>query len=272
MIIGAYIGGVSNNHGELNPASWNWKDEWTYISMFVGGATGALGGYGIMNPGTVGLSLGASSPYVAAGITATSGAAVLGQGTNWNFDLHWSTVAGGGGQIGLNGNPPSAEQIVNQEIAIVNQVYGKAWRAASYGEIRPFQPSAWDSWFDKSQNNMLLKITYDLTDGIWVTAQALFIGPNASHINGSEVIGNDRVDAFLNTTEWGIGYTITPLKIAKFSSGPASGYILRNELGNSLMYINRGKKSARYGYQYSFKWNKKPLRKWKESWIHIFDW
>ncbi len=114
MIIGAYIGDVSNNSGELNPGKWDWDDKWTYISMGIGGAAGALGGYGIMNPGSVGLTLGASSPYVAAGITATSGAAALGQDTNWNFDLHWSTAAGGGGQVNLNGNnPPSAEQVAN---------------------------------------------------------------------------------------------------------------------------------------------------------------
>ncbi len=82
MIIGAYIGGVSNNNGELNPGKWDWDDKWTYISMGVGGAAGAFGGYGIMNPGSVGLTLGAYSQYAAAGISVAGGGAALGQGTN----------------------------------------------------------------------------------------------------------------------------------------------------------------------------------------------
>ena len=136
MIVGAYIGGVSNNSGELNPGKWNWKDKWTYISMFVGGATGALGGYGIMNPGTVGLTLGASSPYVAAGITATAGATALGVGSNWKFDLHWSTSAGGRGGLPLNYYSSTPEQIGNSAITNTRNTYGRAWRVNSIaGEI-----------------------------------------------------------------------------------------------------------------------------------------
>ena len=147
-----------------------------------------------------------------------------------------------------------------------------AWRTATYGEIRPYQPSTWDAWYDRSQSNFISKVTYEIADAIWVTSQSLLIGPRARHISGSEVIGNERIDAFVNATEMGLGYTIAPIKSTKFSSGPSSGYIFRNELGNSLMYINRGRKSARYGYQYSFKWNENPVRGWKESWIHLFDW
>ncbi len=136
MIVGAYIGGVSNNSGELNPTKWDWKDPFTYISMGVGGLVGYFGGYGIINPGTVGLTLGASSPYVAAGITASAGATALGEGTNWKFDLHWSTSAGGRGGLPLNYYSSTPEQIGYSAITNTRNTYGRAWRVNSItGEI-----------------------------------------------------------------------------------------------------------------------------------------
>jgi hypothetical protein len=43
-ILGAYLGGLTSNKGELNPLKWNWKDA-TYI-LSVGNNTGPSGGIG----------------------------------------------------------------------------------------------------------------------------------------------------------------------------------------------------------------------------------
>ena len=106
------------------------------------------------------------------------------------------------------GNP----DVVFNELAEVRRDYGQAWMAATYGEIRPYQPSTWDSWYDRSQTNIVSKITYEMVDGIWVTAQSLAIGPNARHINGTQVSGYDRTDAFANTVMW----SMTASSVSKY--------------------------------------------------------
>lgn len=116
MIIGAYIGGTSANDGELNPTKWNWKDGSTWAGVFIGGAAGALGGYGIMNPGSVELLLGVNSQWASVGLTIGGAAIATGEGTNWDYNFSWTTAAGGAGNYNLNGRNTSPEQIVERAV------------------------------------------------------------------------------------------------------------------------------------------------------------
>lgn len=96
-IVGAYIGGVLSNHGELNPLQWNYKSAGTYLGM----AFGAFGGYAI-GAGMINIfTFNACTPYISAGVAAGA----VGGGTDWDFTFTWSTAAGGGGRISnINSN------------------------------------------------------------------------------------------------------------------------------------------------------------------------
>ncbi len=100
-IVGAYIGGVSSNHGELNPGHWNYKEATTWLGMGIGAVIGGYAGYGIAHPGSVGFALGVSSPLgnvlISAGSMSAASVGGLGAGTDWKFNLKWTTVAGGEG-------------------------------------------------------------------------------------------------------------------------------------------------------------------------------
>jgi len=102
VIGGAYLGGVGSNEGELNPGNWNWNSPGTYLGIGFGALLGYVGGYGLVHPGTVGLSVGLTSPAV--------GIYLTGQGSDWNFQ--WTTSAGGGGDINLN-QPVTASDVIN---------------------------------------------------------------------------------------------------------------------------------------------------------------
>ena len=67
----------------------------TYFGIAFGAAVGAIGGYGIINPGTVSFGIGIDTPYLSLGTSI----GVIGSGTDWNFDFHWTTAAGDGGSI-----------------------------------------------------------------------------------------------------------------------------------------------------------------------------
>ncbi|MDP4267338.1 MAG: RHS repeat-associated core domain-containing protein [Bacteroidota bacterium] len=92
-IAGAYLGGVGSNSGELNPVHWNWKEPATYLGMTIGGIAGAMAGYGILNPRTVKFALGIGS--------GLGEVFMAGNNSNWSFQ--WTTSAGGGGEVPLNG-------------------------------------------------------------------------------------------------------------------------------------------------------------------------
>ncbi|MDP3445317.1 MAG: RHS repeat-associated core domain-containing protein, partial [Ignavibacteria bacterium] len=135
MIIGAYIGGTSANDGELNPGKWE-NDFDTWAGVFLGGAVGAMGGYGIMNPGTVELVAGLGNSYVYGGLTIGSATTATGMGTDWDFNLNWTTAAGGGGNYNLSGRNTSPEQIGERAVAEARaKANGDNWAvsaAASY--------------------------------------------------------------------------------------------------------------------------------------------
>lgn len=119
-IIGAYIGGSVANHGELNPLKWDYKSATTYLGIGFGALAGYTGGYGIINPGTIAFAGGISTPYIAAGVTVGA----VGQGTDWKFDFHWSTIAGGGGGI--------SNSVYNPEDATNKAIKKAQWDYSAY--------------------------------------------------------------------------------------------------------------------------------------------
>lgn len=97
VIVGAYIGGTSMNDGELNPLRWNYGSFETYLGMGFGGIIGGTAAYGIVHPGTFEFLFSVSSPWATVGASAAAATGALGAGTNWKWNLHWTTAAGGGG-------------------------------------------------------------------------------------------------------------------------------------------------------------------------------
>lgn len=103
-VVGAYIGGVASNKGNLNPFTWNWKQATTYLGLGVGAVLGYSCAYGLINPGTLGYTFGINNSVVGIGLT------VGGAGSLNNWNLNWSTKAGGGGNISLNINPSKSKE------------------------------------------------------------------------------------------------------------------------------------------------------------------
>ena len=83
------------NSGELNPLQWNYKSVTTYLGVGFGAIMGGVVGAGIATPGSVVFAGGISTPYLSAGLAVGA----VGKGSNWKFDFHWTTVAGGGGSV-----------------------------------------------------------------------------------------------------------------------------------------------------------------------------
>jgi RHS repeat-associated protein len=148
-IIGAYLGGVASNNGELNPGEWNWKEPATYLGMFLGGVVGGVGAYGILNPGTVSFSFGVFGEYggYAAGLGLVT---YTGFKSDWNF--RWTTPAEGGGEVplGKDRNPLSPEQVA----------------AKAYEETRA---SGWDWTFYTGTGMTAMSETFFSQDlGTWM--------------------------------------------------------------------------------------------------------
>ena len=83
------------NSGELNPLQWNYKSVTTYLGMGFGAIMGGVVGAGIATPGSVVFAGGISTSYLSAGLAVGA----VGKGSNWKFDFHWTTAAGGGGSV-----------------------------------------------------------------------------------------------------------------------------------------------------------------------------
>lgn len=96
-ILGAYLGGLSGNHGELNPTKWDFSSPDTYVGMIAGAVIGAVAAYGIAVPGSITFSFGLFANNSLGGIALSLGGITVGGSmSDWNF--RWSTSAGGGGQ------------------------------------------------------------------------------------------------------------------------------------------------------------------------------
>ena len=63
--------------------------------MGFGAIMGGVVGAGIATPGSVVFAGGISTPYLSAGLAVGA----VGKGSNWKFDFHWTTAAGGGGSV-----------------------------------------------------------------------------------------------------------------------------------------------------------------------------
>ena len=116
MVIGAYIGGVATNRGELNPFRWNYSSITTYLGLGFGALVGYYGAYGIVYPGSISIAGSIGTPWISAGTSV----AALGQGTDWQFNFQWTTAGGGGGRYGHFGN---AEVSVDKAIANAQSYY-----------------------------------------------------------------------------------------------------------------------------------------------------
>ena len=104
-IVGAYVGGVATNKGELNPLSWNYGQIDTYLGFFVGGVIGGVAGSVLGGSTMWTTSFAFSTPYATIGTSITASTGSIGAGTDWKFDLHWTTAGGGGGSINNYGTP-----------------------------------------------------------------------------------------------------------------------------------------------------------------------
>ena len=116
LVIGAYIGGVATNRGELNPFRWNYSSITTYLGLGFGALVGYYGAYGIVYPGSISIAGSIGTPWISAGTSV----AALGQGTDWQFNFQWTTAGGGGGRYGHFGN---AEVSVDKAIANAQSYY-----------------------------------------------------------------------------------------------------------------------------------------------------
>ena len=105
FVIGAYIGGVASNKGELNPLQWDYSSPTTYLSIGFGGLVGYCGAYALVHPGSFTIIGSIASPIGSVGYSTYS----LGKGTDWKFNFHWTTSAGGGGSISTSSGPSPEE-------------------------------------------------------------------------------------------------------------------------------------------------------------------
>ena len=94
-VVGAYVGGVATNKGELNPLKWNYGQLDTYLGLFAGGIFGGVAGSIIGGSTLWTTSFTFSTPYAAIGTSLGVSASSLGVGTKWKFNFHWTTIAGG---------------------------------------------------------------------------------------------------------------------------------------------------------------------------------
>jgi hypothetical protein len=95
--------------------------------MGIGAIIGYAGGYGILNPGTFSFGASISTPWVSAGVMAGSSTAELGKGTNWKFNFHWTTAAGGGGttEYSLAEIDEKVGQIFDDAVADMRSYYNR---------------------------------------------------------------------------------------------------------------------------------------------------
>ncbi len=127
-LLGAYLGGLSSNKGELNPLAWNWKDPMTYLGVGFGAFVGYTAAYGFLNPGTIGYTFGINNSW--GGVALSVGGP--GAASDWSFQ--WTTKAGGGGQISNRdyshqGAKQNAEKSINNA--------KKEWDFSAYSYAAP---------------------------------------------------------------------------------------------------------------------------------------
>ena len=141
VLLGGYLGGVGSNDLELNPVQWDWSAPSTYLSIGMGMAAGALGGYGLLNPGTV--------TYTASLLTPFGQVGLSGFQNNWNFQ--WTTTAGGSGEIPLNNQDP---------------IYSPAYQVSKgiSNMYRPGDPQFYQGTMNEAKDLLIASSKYNNTE------------------------------------------------------------------------------------------------------------
>jgi RHS repeat-associated protein len=217
-IVGAYIGGVASNHGELNPGHWNYKAATTWLGIGTGAILGYAGGYGLAHPGTMIFGASISTPWTTVGITGSS-AAALGKGTDWKFNFHWTTAAGGGGTTEYSPSKLDEQvgQIFDDTVDKMNDYY------QSYSDMITYSLDAANK-YAQDFDNKFLKNTYSalnyasfLCDGKEILSQPTLslktrkafevVGKNAGQFIGGRTMG---IISFSLAAETGYMAPISP--------------------------------------------------------------
>ncbi len=156
-VVGAYLGGVIAEQGQLNPEQWAW-DETTWKGIGIGLASGALlgGAVDLLIAGELGLSLGASTPAGKASVDLL----------NSDIELYWTNSAGGGGSINLT-----------------KEEYNRSLTAgpggSSGGYYNPYGAPS-DGMWDLNGDGMLQK---NEADNWWLNGKGQFIRVDNSKID-----------------------------------------------------------------------------------------
>jgi len=212
FLIGAYIGGVGSNNGELNPFQWDWQAPSTYLGIGFGGLAGYYAAYGIINPGTMNFVFGVSGNYGGYGL-GVGVVAYGGFGSDWSFQ--WSTSGGGGGEVPLN----KKKDVLDQELY-------------PNGVILPYEPNGWERFRDAC---IVSRIMYEALDMFWVYGTGAFSGSGAYHLAGGSASGTERENAAIGSL-----LTISPLGwgskglFAESSAAKGGTNVIKSVHGNSL--------------------------------------
>jgi hypothetical protein len=140
-----------------------------------------------MNPGTVSLSVGASTPF--------GGAYLVGSGSDWSFQ--WTTNAGGGGDLNL-GKPVTFEDIVYGTNNYTNYYTGGNVQEPSWNG--PFFTGSLDEAIDWL---LLSSKTFGVESSMWSTTRGNYFEP----IQGNEYYSTMAYDFDL------MGYRIQHLNV-----------------------------------------------------------
>lgn len=100
ILVGAYLGGVATNKGELNPLRWDYSEPMTYFGIGICAVSGGIAGSVISGSTAWCISSSISSKIISAGVTVSP---TLASGVRYGF--HWTTAGGGGGDITNYGTP-----------------------------------------------------------------------------------------------------------------------------------------------------------------------
>jgi hypothetical protein len=112
----------------------------------------------------------------------------------------------------------------------------------SPGEIRPYEPGVIDKFLESGLGcSVVGQIIYGVIDDLYITAQCLTVGhPNALHLNGELIIGNEIVNSGINTIS-----NFVPFSTIGKSLG-ISKKVLNVSKFNSV-FKGTGVNSAKYG-------------------------
>lgn len=136
-IIGAWLGGTASNGGELNPLAWNWNSFATYAGLGVGAIMGYYSAYAFVYPGSFMLVGGINGGW--GGISVSLG----GTGFLSDWDIKFTTLAGGGGGISNNG---ASDKTIKKNVDVAIYNAQNAWDYSAYGYASASLITLADDW------------------------------------------------------------------------------------------------------------------------------